>query len=428
MNFDSNPIVSLVFNYYLIYQVLKPRFKWYFHVLLGIVLFLAMIIGFRIANKFEPYVELARYLVSATSILYSIILFKDTFRKKIFIFFMTWGISSFFRNLVNWIEHWLSPSPSTLIVHFGLLPIIYIILVVLFHLFWKQRIILMLNLFEKGNAVYACLPMFSFIVFAALFGPAHGPGDLKNFMLMILFQSLVILMYFILFSHFYSIHHRIQAETALRSSELQMHLQVKYYEEVEAGLHTNAKLIHDVRHHISALAYMADDGDLSAIKNYTKELTLLYDNRSIRRFCENKAANAVIASYFDYAEKNAIRVVHALEIPDAIEVSKYDICTLFGNIIENSLEACKRIPNDSNLYPQRFIELKTRYEPGHIIIRVKNTSPELNFDTRGRMVSSKTMLPGLGLESVRAVVDKYRGTLSYNYQDHIFELSAFLLT
>lgn len=101
-----------------------------------------------------------------------------------------------------------------------------------------------------------------------------------------------------------------------------------------------------------------------------------------------------------------------------------DICSLFGNALDNSLESVMKIPN----IEQRLINLRVFQKGNFIMISFENyTTDELEFD-EGLPVTTKAdkNYHGYGIKSISYIVDKYKGNMTINLADNWFSLKILL--
>lgn len=426
MAIDLNPVVSLAANFAVFYGTLTRRRRPATHIFVMAVFVLLGIAGFALPLGSGLFGILLRYVVSLSFFLPVLFLFRESPAEKAFLFFMSWGLSSFFRSLGLWIAFWLAPLGPPFVVASVFFICCYSLLLYLYFRYLRNRLREILALFDKGRPAYAIFPFMAFALFVALFGPERKPGSLHTFALMLLFECLIILMYYILFSHFYAVYNRQKAETALVGAERQLILQKRCFGEIEKGREGQDRLLRDTRDHFVTIAALAQRGDPAAISAYVKALLDSRVDGDTRRYCENKVANAVIGDYIELAEKQGIMVSFDLDLPEAICIDKYELCVLFGNSIENALESCLRIPHDSPLFARRFIEIKAWTEAGRLVVRIENSCDRVDVNGEGEYSSVKGSPRGVGLESVRTVVDEYRGCLSCESREDVFVLSAIL--
>lgn len=94
-----------------------------------------------------------------------------------------------------------------------------------------------------------------------------------------------------------------------------------------------------------------------------------------------------------------------------------DLYVLFGNLIDNCIEAVSKLPEEA-----RYIQIMVRREKGFLIITTENCfQGELKW-IHGRLVTSKPNQEyhGFGILSIEKIIKKYDGRYSISTDDHIF--------
>ena len=103
-------------------------------------------------------------------------------------------------------------------------------------------------------------------------------------------------------------------------------------------------------------------------------------------------------------------------------MSESDIYSLFGNVMDNAIEATVKIPERDG----RTIGLKIKQIGNFVSVNVKNTfDGNLELDKRGLPVTTKSdkNYHGFGIKSVSYLVEKYGGNLSVAADDGVFDLN-----
>jgi len=166
---------------------------------------------------------------------------------------------------------------------------------------------------------------------------------------------------------------------------------------------------HDMRHQIaSAGANMASEE--------LKELISIYDN-TIRT--GNSTLDTIFSEKSILCQKYGIRLSPMIDGDALAFMELGDICSLFGNILENAIESVSKLTNESD----RIISIKVQEKASMLIITCDNYYNEtLNF-VDGLPISSKddNDYHGFGLKSIKRIAKKYGGTLTIN-TDEMFHL------
>ena len=367
------------------------------------------------------------YCISGIYLVACSYLFTETLSQKIFLFFSDWCFTTFVSALCNWATAWIPAENLRYLVRFSLYISSFLFLIPLYIRHGRSYVREMLYLFNKSNPVYAGFPFLALVLFTILFGPLNAAESLPQFITMALFICFVLFTYYLMIMHFHMVFASLQTEYNLVNAERHLVLQKKYYEEVEKGLRIQHERLHDTRHHLVALSAMTSAKQPEAVSEYIAKLLEQYGRSSSRRFCENDVANAVLGGYIGIAEEKGIAVSVELDVPEEIGIDEYELCTLFGNTLENAIEACQRIPVESDLYDKRYIKLKSRVERGRLSILIENSFNDDPAAKKDGFLSSKGARGGIGLESVRAVLDRYQGCLNCERVEDKFIVSAVLL-
>lgn len=366
------------------------------------------------------------YFISVIYLLVCVYLFAESLPQKIFLFFTDWCFTTFVSSLCNWATIFIDAGNLRYSVRAALYLAGFAVMLPLYFKYGRKYVREMLRLFEKSNPGYVALPFLSLVLFTVLFGPLTPVKTLSQFVTMALFITFIIFTYYLMIIHFHLLIARLQIENNLAGAEKQLVLQKKYYAEVEKGLRVQRERLHDTRHHLTAVARMASDGNTEALHQYLSTLLRQYEQGINARYCENEVANAVIGGYVGIAQENGIAVALELDLPQTIGMDEYELCTLFGNALDNAIEACQRVPEQSSLYPKRAIKLKSRVDQDRLTIRIENTfqnDPSVDKDS---FASSKGAQGGVGLESVKTVIELYEGCLSCERKESSFIFSAVL--
>lgn len=421
------PTITLIAQLIIEYSTLTRRYSTLTHVLVRAASLLFVYGGLYLLNFFGVRNYALFYLLPVAYVIACLLLFSESLSQKVFLYFFNWGITSFLSSLCAWLAYWLARgSAGEAMIRYLIYISSYVVIIPLYLKYFRTRVREMLSLFQKGRPIYAVYPMLTFVVFVLLFGPTIKPGSAFWFFMMLLFESIILFSYYLLFSQIYAVFSRIQVETHLRNTERLVLLQKKYYEEVDKGIRMQRELLHDTHHHIVALSSLLKAGDYQRLEVYVGQLLEKTGRQYTKRFCANNMANAIIGGYIRMAEDEGISVSVELDIPETLGIADDDLCTVFGNTIENAVEACQRIPVESEHHARRFINIKSKVDKGRLIIRIENScDDELRYE-QGELKSSKGLLGGIGLESVRSVIDRYRGSSSFETKGTTFILSAVL--
>lgn len=197
-------------------------------------------------------------------------------------------------------------------------------------------------------------------------------------------------------------------------------MQAMQHDSLKEKINEARRAKHDVRHHIALMQEYLAKGDLTSLENYLKEYGERLPDDTLVRFCENVVANAVLLYFAQQAKDNDIDFIVKADIPSSVPMSDTDISVLFGNLLENALDACKQEKSDD-----KKIIVRAKSENGSLCITVDNTfSGTLKFDSDGMPVSTKHKEPGLGTRSIKSIAESYGGVCRFESADGMFYASV----
>jgi signal transduction histidine kinase len=212
-------------------------------------------------------------------------------------------------------------------------------------------------------------------------------------------------------------------EFKLEYMNQQVNMQKKQFETLtEATLHVR-EIRHDLRHQIAAMREYIKKGELAKLNAYLDELSGGISSTVTGIYCKNIAVNSVCGYYVSVAAIEGVDVDVRLDIPEQTgNVSSMDLCVIVGNLLENAIDALRRLD-----VGHKYIKARARVANETLSIIVEN-----NFDGRwkkqqGTYISSKDDTErrlGLGLQSVNTVCEKYEGFMRIEHEDNIWRVST----
>ena len=125
--------------------------------------------------------------------------------------------------------------------------------------------------------------------------------------------------------------------------------------------------------------------------------------------------DAILNSKLTLAEHKGIAVNCKVQMPEQLEIADVDLCVILGNLLENALEACDKIPRE-----KRFLRIYGIVNGGQLYLSIQNSAKEeLDFNEQS-YITNKRGEHGFGMRRVKLLVDKYQGYLNLQNEPGIF--------
>ena len=177
---------------------------------------------------------------------------------------------------------------------------------------------------------------------------------------------------------------------------------------------------HDLRHQLTAIRELTHEENVD-LRDYLDTL-IEQIPKSEQKFCENSIVNSVISHYHTICQSRGIELEMNLVVPSCENsISDSELCIIFGNLLENAVEACSRMTGG-----RRFIRLNSTFYHGLLTITMDNSFDGTVIKNGDHYRSSKRNDYGIGLESIRTVTEKAHGGCQFIQKENIFLSSVYL--
>lgn len=184
------------------------------------------------------------------------------------------------------------------------------------------------------------------------------------------------------------------------------------------------RLYHDMKNHLLAIRGLCQEGETQVQKYVDTLIGAFIEIAPPMVETGNVLLNGLIAQKGTQARSQQIDMSVILDARSISYLSDTDICTIFGNALDNAVEACLKLPNEG----ERFIELKGGPVNGQYFLTIINSFNGNILLMAGQLFTMKQdkTMHGFGLHNIRKAVEKYGGTLCVDMTERQFKLTIML--
>lgn len=191
--------------------------------------------------------------------------------------------------------------------------------------------------------------------------------------------------------------------------------QEKSVEETKILYQSVRSIRHDLKQHFQVALTMLHSGKINEAVDYMEKYNdTVLDGISNKVFCDNDVVNYIINSKSKICSDRHIKIYIyiANEIP---EFSDLDLCVLLENALDNAIEGVSGEGSNE-------IYLELRNVDNFFMISVKNTIINSVLEDNPNLISTKNEkeVHGLGILSMKEVVQKYNGSIEFYESDNKF--------
>lgn len=183
--------------------------------------------------------------------------------------------------------------------------------------------------------------------------------------------------------------------------------QKAHYSELATQMESIRVMRHDMHHHLAQLALLLEEQSYEEAGRYLHQLNQGALPTSPLSFCQAYHVDVLLRYYYAKAEDLQLPMTVNANLPQDPGIPEEDLCVILGNVLENALDACKKVPPG-----QRCLSVSMTCKNGGLGIEVKNSYLGSLIPDGENFLSSKGHgRHGIGLSSVRATAEKYSGNV-----------------
>jgi len=207
-----------------------------------------------------------------------------------------------------------------------------------------------------------------------------------------------------------------------RISRFQNELMDKHYAEVETMYRNMRGWRHDYHNHIQSLkAYI----ELKQYEEASKYLDMIsQDLQKVDSVLKtgNVMVDAILNSKLAMMRDKDIRIDATAIVPQTVSISGVELSVLIGNLLDNAIEACMRIPKKEDRFIRIYIDIVKK----QLYISVTNSMMGKVKKNGMQYLSSKEGMHGFGLLRIDRIVSKYGGYINRQNEQDVFATEIML--
>lgn len=208
-------------------------------------------------------------------------------------------------------------------------------------------------------------------------------------------------------------------ENQVKVLEQQANIQYEYYLAQAKKYDKTVQILHDVKKHIKAIEdlYTADQRGMAS--EYANKIGDLLKPLIPVQYTENPILNILLTDKETIMKDKGISMEIKIDNVSLDFVEPIDVTTIFGNLLDNAIEAAEKAEGDKYVY----IKIGSRHQM--IIISIENSCDNVKWKNDSP-ISKKGKGRGIGLLNVRSSIDKYDGSLKLKQENKKFVAELFL--
>ncbi len=209
-------------------------------------------------------------------------------------------------------------------------------------------------------------------------------------------------------------------EMQVKALEQQANIQYEYYlAQIKKG-NQAVQILHDVKKHVKMMQELYEDGKNNAIADkYVKEIGNMLRPLVPVQYTGNPILDILLMDQELTMKEKGISLDVQIGMIDLNFIDPIDVTTIFGNLLDNAIEAAEQVDGVKNI----FIKLGSYHKM--TVVRIENSCSIVKW-RNGLPVSEKGKDRGIGLLNVKNSIEKYDGDLKLKQDKDKFIVELFL--
>ena len=219
---------------------------------------------------------------------------------------------------------------------------------------------------------------------------------------------MLILLNYLLCVLYYGIR-KTQKERADQLLLLQQYgVEERHYKDIEQMEKTVRGVRHDLNNLLATAQVLLEEEDYEGVKKLIQGTKARVGETEKKLHTGNAAIDSILNLKFAKAEEAGIPVESDLSVPAQLDLNYEAMATIFGNLLDNAIEAQEKIPEE-----ERKIILKMKYMNQMLMIMVANKGKKnLRLSTTKKDVENH----GFGISNIRKSVEKMGGSIQFSWE------------
>ena len=156
------------------------------------------------------------------------------------------------------------------------------------------------------------------------------------------------------------------------------------YQEIAEEMGNQQKVVHDMKHHFLALRGLLTEHNMQKMETYLSDVEKEFVNLKMKKWTEDEIVNLILNQKKSLAQKAGIDFQVDTQGRIEIPVSDSENCAVFGNLLDNAIEACEGVAAG-----ERWISIKMKRQGRMFMLEIENSAEYFPRKLNGQWLSSK---------------------------------------
>ena len=200
----------------------------------------------------------------------------------------------------------------------------------------------------------------------------------------------------------------------------QLEQQFAYYQEKLKDEEKVRSVYHDMKNHLLVLQRQINSPETEEMIEKLQSQVAMYEDYE---HTGNDILDIILKEKSEATRKKQIALSVTADLNDVDFIEPLDISTIFGNGLDNAIEASEKLPEE-----QRAILVKAGKMQNFFSVLIENNCLRESRSTKTRTTKNDDFLHGFGISNMRKAIEKYDGQLTTKCENGKFTLKILIPT
>lgn len=207
-------------------------------------------------------------------------------------------------------------------------------------------------------------------------------------------------------------------ESEMKALNDKLDMQYNHYLSIQESQMKVRKLYHDINNHMACIRRIQNKDVNEYIDSINEELREYKTTFNT----ENRILDIILNEKKSICNKNNIELFCDINFSECDFIEMIDVSSIFSNILDNAIEACKKVENN------RYINIRGTIVKSYYVIKCDNSkNNEIKIKNKKIITSKKDkFLHGIGLRSIKSSLNKYNGDLEIIDEKNEFTINIYI--
>lgn len=172
---------------------------------------------------------------------------------------------------------------------------------------------------------------------------------------------------------------------------------------------------HDYRNHIQNMKIQLSEKNYEGLNCYLDQLADDLNTVDTVVKTGNVMADAMLNTKLNTAGKMKIRVNVKAGVPEGVPLTDVELCAVLGNLLDNALEACGKLPR-----AERFLRVYMGSLKNQFYLSVQNSAGQVRRSGGKYLTTKSGDAHGYGIFRIDRISEKYGGYVNRQNEEGVF--------